>query len=309
MSEGCVEKSHRSQCFGSKRSAKGSLGRLRAERSFAPCPLYRSVKSMSDAAQLEREALDLIREGDLEGARDALTMLLQKRPDDRKLRQRIAQIDAHLAKRGEVERKVRDEPERFAKAYIMAGRWGEALQLLRQDMTLDPKNERLRDLALSLARRIRAQQASSTDSQPERAAAPLTPSASSKSRAASRRGTSGLPPSAAGPDAEPSAGPQPARPEASPSGHRNRPAPTEHPSRSLGSPEAPARIHRPADSVSDSNLRSGPGSESRPADVSTRAPSRARIIEMSVRVPPAERRRRRLEGLLCRIRERRRDSA
>jgi hypothetical protein len=108
--------------------------------------------------ELEREALEQLRRGDLEGARGTLTLLLQERPDDGKLRQRIAQIDAHLAKRRELESRVRADPAKYARAYIEARRLPEALQILRQALTHDPKNEALRAMALAVARQIQSQQ-------------------------------------------------------------------------------------------------------------------------------------------------------
>jgi tetratricopeptide (TPR) repeat protein len=127
-----------------------------------------------DAAELERRALEELRKNDLDGARGTLTALLQLRPRDQRLRERIAQIDRHIAKRNEMQAQIRADPLRYAKAYIQAGRLAEGLQLLRQVLAQDPDNHPVRELALDVARRLR--QAGQSTGVPE----PATPSAGSQ---------------------------------------------------------------------------------------------------------------------------------
>ncbi|MCK6545668.1 hypothetical protein L6R52_07345, partial [Myxococcota bacterium] len=110
-----------------------------------------------DASKLEQQALELLKRGDLPGAHQTLTALLQLRPNDQGLRARIKQVESILQQRAESQARIQAEPLRYAHAYIQAGRLAEGLQLLRGALAKDPSNQRLRELALEVARRLQAQ--------------------------------------------------------------------------------------------------------------------------------------------------------
>lgn len=110
---------------------------------------------MSQQAALERQALEQLRRGDLRGARGTLTMVAQLRPDDVRIRRRLEQVDALIAKREDARTRMEAEPLQYAHAYIKAGRLEEGLRLLRAALAKDPENARLRELALEVARRIK----------------------------------------------------------------------------------------------------------------------------------------------------------
>jgi hypothetical protein len=105
-------------------------------------------------AALEQQALEELRRGDLKGAHRTLSVLLQHRPDDVALQRRIQQVE-HLVQQRES--RIQAEPLRYAHAYIQAGRLAEGLQLLRSALARDPQNQRLRELALEVARRLKDQ--------------------------------------------------------------------------------------------------------------------------------------------------------
>ena len=144
---------------------------------------------MDAQAALEQQALEELRRGDLRAAHRTLSILLQHRPDDVALQRRIQQVE-HLVQQREA--RIQAEPLRYAHAYIQAGRLAEGLQLLRSALARDPQNQRLRELALEVARRLKDQ----VQSKERR---PLTPSA-------------GSPPLAARPGASPFTGAEMALP-------------------------------------------------------------------------------------------------
>lgn len=113
---------------------------------------------MSQQAALEQQALEQLRRGDLRSAHGTLKLLAQLRPGDPGIRRRIAQVEQLVHQRDEAQNRIQAEPLRYAHAYIKAGRLAEGLQLLRSALAKDPHNERLRDLALEVARRLRKQQ-------------------------------------------------------------------------------------------------------------------------------------------------------
>ena len=111
---------------------------------------------MGQQAALERQALEQLRRGDLRGAHGTLGVLAQLRPGDQRLQRRLKQVAELIAKRNEARERMRAEPLRYAHAYIKAGRLQEGLRLLRAALARDPENERLRTLALQVARRLKA---------------------------------------------------------------------------------------------------------------------------------------------------------
>lgn len=105
---------------------------------------------------MERQALEQLRKGDLRAARGTLSILAKLRPDDEKLRRRLDQVTELIEKRRDAHDKMQSEPLRYAHAYIKAGRLEEGLRLLRAAIVKDPDNDRLRTLAVQVARRIKA---------------------------------------------------------------------------------------------------------------------------------------------------------
>ncbi|MCA9555696.1 MAG: tetratricopeptide repeat protein, partial [Myxococcales bacterium] len=108
-------------------------------------------------ADLEQQALEQLRRGDLRAAHQTLAVLLRHRPADVALRRRIQQVESLIRQREETQARIQAEPLRYAHAYIQAGRLAEGLQLLRAALARDPNNERLRTLALQVARKLREQ--------------------------------------------------------------------------------------------------------------------------------------------------------
>lgn len=143
---------------------------------------------MGQLAALEREALDQLRRGDLRGAYGTLTLLCELRPDDPELKRRRSQVQVLLERRSETRARMEAEPLRFAHAYIKAGRMGEGLRLLRAALARDPDNARLRDLALQVAKRLRAiEEAQVPAARTERQAAENELRAQSEARQVRRR--------------------------------------------------------------------------------------------------------------------------
>ncbi len=110
---------------------------------------------MATFADLERQALEQLRAGDLRGARGTVLVLLQHRPDDERWRGRLTQIEEHLRRQLSVQKSIKEDPVRFAQTYIRAGRLAEGLQLLRNALAKDPSNDAVRELALDVARQLR----------------------------------------------------------------------------------------------------------------------------------------------------------
>jgi hypothetical protein len=110
------------------------------------------------AAELEQQALSQLRVGDLVGAHRSLVALLHHRPDDRALSRRIQQVEALLQQRKVPEPAVSaSEPLTQAYQCIRDGHLAQGLRLLRVAIERDPSNERLRQLALEVARRLQSQ--------------------------------------------------------------------------------------------------------------------------------------------------------
>ena len=112
---------------------------------------------MDKQAVLEQHALEQLRRGDLRSAHQTLSTLLRYRPNDSQLRNRIQQVEHLVRQREEAQARIQAEPLRYAHAYIQAGRLVEGLKLLRAALAKDPSNQRLRDLALEVAARLRKQ--------------------------------------------------------------------------------------------------------------------------------------------------------
>ena len=115
------------------------------------------LKIVDKQAVLEQHALEQLRRGDLRAAHQTLSTLLRYRPNDSQLRNRIQQVEHLVRQREEAQARIQAEPLRYAHAYIQAGRLVEGLKLLRAALAKDPGNQRLRDLALDVAARLRRQ--------------------------------------------------------------------------------------------------------------------------------------------------------
>ncbi len=137
---------------------------------------------------LEQHALEQLRRGDLRSAHQTLSTLLRYRPNDAQLRNRIQQVEHLVKQREEAQARIQAEPLRYAHAYIQAGRLVEGLKLLRAALAKDPGNQRLRDLALEVAGRLRQQAEASGRPDLARATADLaTPGAPNGTNEASRQ--------------------------------------------------------------------------------------------------------------------------
>ncbi|MEO1334307.1 MAG: hypothetical protein AAFV29_01630, partial [Myxococcota bacterium] len=112
---------------------------------------------MDKQAVLEQHALEQLRRGDLRAAHQTLSTLLRYRPNDSQLRNRILQVEHLVKQREEAQARIQAEPLRYAHTYIQAGRLVEGLKLLRAALAKDPSNQRLRELALDVAARLRSQ--------------------------------------------------------------------------------------------------------------------------------------------------------
>ncbi len=115
------------------------------------------LETVDKQAVLEQRALEQLRRGDLRAAHQTLSTLCRLRPDDSQLRNRILQVEQLVRQREEAQVRIQAEPLRYAHAYIQAGRLVEGLKLLRAALAKDPANQRLRELALEVAARLRKQ--------------------------------------------------------------------------------------------------------------------------------------------------------